>query len=113
MLKTPKKKNRDNYNPHVTFTTERIAKNSTVRIEVWDSSYAFWESDALIQTAAGNVDSFLNEPLREGAHCYENKQNSLETMSFWRDDLLVVGAADFMKKRRFSYVSASRMAIKD
>lgn len=113
VLKTAKKKNRDSYNPYVTFTTDRIAKNATVRIEVWDSSYAFWESDALIQTTEGNVQSFLNEPLRVGAHCYENKQNSLETMSFWRDDAHVVGAQEFMKRRRYSYASASRMAIRD
>lgn len=110
VLKTVKKKNRDNYNPYVTFTTERIAKNATVRIEVWDISYAFWESDAIIQKTEGNVESFLNKPIRYGAQCHENKQNSLETMSFWRDEMLVNGATEFMRKRRYFYGKPYSMA---
>lgn len=86
MLKTVKEKNRSDYNPHVTFTTEKIAKDSIVRIEVWDKKAAFWESDALIQTTKGHVESFLNEPTRNGVQC-STIQNFLETMSFWRDEL--------------------------
>lgn len=86
MVKSTKKKNRDSHNPHVTFTTEKIAKDSVIRIETWDASTGFWESDSLIQKTEGNVDDFLNEPLRKGVKCADSKQNSLETMAFWRDE---------------------------
>lgn len=87
MVTSTKRKNRDSYNPYVTFTTEAIEKDSIIRIETWDASAGFWESERLIQKTNGTVESFLNEPLRLGVKCPENKQNSLETMSFWRDEL--------------------------
>lgn len=85
VLKTAPKTNRYKYNPRVTFTTEKISKDSTIQIEVWDDSPLF--GDALIQITNGNVESFLNEPLRNGVQCEKNLKNSLETMSFWSDEL--------------------------
>lgn len=86
MVKTTKRKNRDSHNPHVTFTTEKIPKNSIIRIETWDASTGFWETISLIQKTEGTIDDFLNEPLRKGVKCVDNKHNSLETMVFWRDE---------------------------
>ena len=85
MVKTMKKI-RNGYNPHVSFTTVKIAKNSTIRIEIWDKSASFFDYDGIIQIAEGNVESFLNKPIRYGTVCPENKQNSIETMAFWRDE---------------------------
>lgn len=94
MLKTVKQKNHESYNPYITFTTERIPKNSTIRIEIWDKGAGFWKSDALIQRTEGNVESFLNKPLRNGGNCSEN-HNSIETMSFWSDEF--IGAEWYMR----------------
>lgn len=87
MVKSVKRKNLDSHNPQVTFTSERIAKNSIIRIETWDASTGFWEQNSLIQKTEGNIEDFLNEPLRNGIKCADNKHNSLETMAFWRDEL--------------------------
>lgn len=89
MLKSSTKLFRQSYDPLITLTTEKIAKNSTIRIEVWDSSYGFWDSDALIQSTEGNIQSFLNEPLREGADCGNSNRNSIETMLLWQDEYLI------------------------
>lgn len=73
------------YDADITFTTGRILKNSTIKIEIWDESSAFWEKDRLILKTEDNVDSFLKEPLRKGA-MFGDKQNAIETISFWQDE---------------------------
>lgn len=70
----------------VTYTSKKIKKSSTIMIEVWDDDSGFLGSaDDLILRSSGDVDSFLNEPIRLGAIIY-NLQNQLETVSFWQDE---------------------------
>lgn len=85
LFKSPTTKNAFVYDADITYTTGRISKNSTIEIEIRDASAAFWEYDALILKTKGNVDSFLNEPLRAGAEI-NHRQNSIETVSFWQDE---------------------------
>lgn len=81
VLKTPKQKNKTSYDADITFTSAKISKQSKVRIEVRDAS-----SDALILVADGNIESFLNKHIHEGQR-YDQKQfNSIETVSFWRNE---------------------------
>lgn len=86
MLRSPTKLIRGHYDPHITLTTDKISKNATIRIEVWDSSFGFWGTDAIIQRTEGTVESFFNEPLREGADCGGGHSNSIESMSLWQDE---------------------------
>lgn len=85
VLKTARAKHKFVYDTDVTFTSDNIAKNSTIKIEIWDASSAFWEHDALILTTQGDVNSFLKQPLREGV-IVKDKQNAIETVSFWQDE---------------------------
>lgn len=86
MIQTPTRVQRKNYDPRITYTTGKILKNSTtIKIEVWDASSEFFENDAIIQKTEGNIDSFLNEPIRKGTRFDEYLRNKIETMSFWRD----------------------------
>lgn len=86
VLKTPKLVNKFSFDAKITFTTAKVPKNSTIKIEIWHAKSRFWDSDALILDSEGNIESFLNEPLRKGNHYYEN-DNWIETMSFWRDEI--------------------------
>lgn len=87
VIQTLTKVDRKNYDPQITYTTGKIPKNNaTIKIEVWDASSEFFEKDALIQRTEGNIDSFLNEPIRLGVKADEYLQNTIETMSFWRDE---------------------------
>lgn len=83
VLKSPKEMNKISYDANITFTTGRILKTSTIRIEVKDAS-----SGDLILETEGDVESFLKKPVRESEtgckHTYN--VNSIETVSFWRDD---------------------------
>lgn len=85
VLKTEKQVNKFSFDPKVTFTTAKIPKNSTVRIEIWHAKSAFWDRDSLILTTDGDIDSFLKQPLREVDHQLKN-DNFVETVSFWRDE---------------------------
>lgn len=73
------------YEADITFTTLRIPKNSTIEIQIWDESSAFWEKTELILQSKGDVDSFLNEPLRKGV-MINGKRNEIETISFWQNE---------------------------
>lgn len=86
MLRSPTKLLRGEYDPLITLATEKITKNATIRIEVWDSGFGFWGSDALIQSAESSVETLLNAPLLEGADCGGGHSNSIETMSLWQDE---------------------------
>lgn len=85
-MRSPTKLIRGHYDPLITLTTEKITKNATVRIEIWDSSFGFWGTDALIQSEEGSIESLLNDPLREGVDCGNNYSNSIETMSLWQGE---------------------------
>lgn len=80
VLKSPKELNKISYDANITFTSARISKTSTIRIEVWDTS-----SSTLILSTEGDVESFLKQPLREGEPVCKHS-NSIETISFWRDE---------------------------
>lgn len=86
LVRSPTKLLRGHYDPLITLATEKITKNATVRIELWDSGFGFWGSDALIQSTESTVELLLNEPLREGAVCSDSQSNSIETMSLWQDE---------------------------
>lgn len=86
MIETSKLLKRFSFDAKITFTTAKIRKNSRIKIEVWHVKHGFWSSDGLIQSVEGNIESFLNEPLRQGHHAYKN-DNRIETISFWRDEL--------------------------
>lgn len=78
-------KNKFIYGADITYTTHKISKASTIEIQIWDKKAAFWEKTSLILQTKGDVDSFLNEPLRTGA-VIRGKQNAIETVSFWQDE---------------------------
>lgn len=80
VLKSPKEINKIFYDANITFTSARISKTSTIRIEVRDGS-----SGELILSTEGDIESFLSKPLREGEPVCKHA-NSIETISFWRDD---------------------------
>lgn len=86
MLRSPTKLIRGEYDPLITLATEKITKNATIRIEVWDSSFGFWGTDALIQRSESSVESLLSAPLREGADCGSGQSNSIETMLLWQNE---------------------------
>ena len=86
VLTTPQATNKISYDIDQTFTTSRISKDSTVKIEVWNAySGQFWGADTLLLSTEGNIESFLKEPLREGEKVCKDF-NSIETMSFWQDE---------------------------
>lgn len=82
VLKSPKEVNKISYDANITFTTGRILKTSTIRIEVKDGS-----SGDLILSTEGDVESFLkNRPREAETACSHMKVNSIESVAFWRDD---------------------------
>lgn len=82
VLKSPKEVNKISYDANITFTFGRISKNSTIRIEIRDAS-----SGDLILDIDGDVQSFLkNRPRESETVCKHMKVNSIDTVSFWRDD---------------------------
>lgn len=85
MLQTSKLRKQFSFDARITFTTPKIRKNSKIKIEVWHVKRIFWDTDGLIQSIEGDVESYLREPLRQGDHVYK-KFNFIETMSFWRDE---------------------------
>lgn len=85
VLKTAKKVDKFFSEVDKTFTSAKIARNSIIKLEIWDASSGFWEKDALILRSEGDVDSFLNEPLRNGIYVLGGV-NAIETISFWADD---------------------------
>lgn len=68
------------------YTSDRIPKTSTIRIEIWDDDSGFFgsESDLVLRTE-GDVISFVNNPFRGGATS-PSGQNSINTFVFWEDE---------------------------
>lgn len=85
VYRSPTRKDKYVYDAEVNYVSGKISKDSKIRIEIWDESSAFFETDHLILTTEGNVDTFLKEPLRKGAWVGD-QQNAIETVSFWQDD---------------------------
>lgn len=86
VIKTPNEV--DKFITHVdeSFISAKIKKTSIIKVEIWDASSAFWETDKLILRSEGDVDSFLNKPHRTGVYAHMGGVNAIETMSFWEDD---------------------------
>lgn len=81
----------DDLNVH--FTSKKISKSATIKIEVWDDDNTFAGDlpPELILRTEGNVDSFLNKGYRgvNGTAKYKgavNLGNSIDTISFWQDE---------------------------
>lgn len=89
MMKTPKKKNAFVYDIDTTFTTEKIPKSSTIRIEVWHSKSKkdkASEKDKLILSFEDGVNSFLRRSVRKGAIIH-GAENEIDATAFWQDEL--------------------------
>lgn len=85
-MKTPKETDKFVTNVNRTFTSVKIPKNSSIRLEIWDAKSGFFEKkDELILRSEGDIDSFLNEPIRKGVYVLGDL-NRIETMSFWIDE---------------------------
>lgn len=56
-----------------------ISKSTKIKIQIWDDNFS---SDDLLQETDGDIDSYLNEPLRKGF-----RSNKIETSSIWIDEL--------------------------
>lgn len=88
VMKTPTEKNKFSYDVDRTYISEKIPKNATIKIEVWNSKtekLTASRREKLIQRAEGDVSSFLEQPLRVGA-LVEGSANRIEIMSFWQDE---------------------------
>lgn len=86
---SPKRTDKTLHDVDITYETAKIPKNSTIKLEIWDANgSAFWSSEKLLFSTDGDIDSFLNEPVRKGAIEVHNLDdvNSIETMSFWLDE---------------------------
>lgn len=85
-MKTQTEKNKISYDVDKTFSTGKIKKSSIIKIEVWASKTdKNDDNDKLILRTEGDIDSFLEEPLRTGTQ-FNNGLNRIETMSFWQDE---------------------------
>lgn len=87
-MKTPTEKNKYSYVVDKTYTSGRIPKTATIKIEVWNSKtekLSASRREKLIQRSEGDIDSYLDHPLRIGAQI-EGSANRIETMSFWQDE---------------------------
>lgn len=69
------------YDVNRTIISEKITKNSRIKIEVWDANMF---KDQLVLTTEGNVDSFLTNGHRRGV-MVEGFMNYINTVSFWQD----------------------------
>lgn len=84
-LETVKLRKKFFYDPKLTFTTAKIRRNSTIKVELWDARRGFWDYDELLFQTEGDIDSFLNEPRRQSADTYNF--NTIEAVSFWQDEV--------------------------
>lgn len=69
----------------ITFETAKILKNSTIKLEIWDAGSGFWSEEKSIFSTVGDVESFLDHPIRENS-MNSSEAISAETISFWRDE---------------------------
>lgn len=85
VLRTSKEIDQFVTNVNKTFTSIKIPKTSTIRIEIWDARSGYFEKDMLILKSEGDVNSFLSEPIRRGVYVLGDL-NRIETLSFWIDE---------------------------
>lgn len=95
ILEKGRNPNADCFDPNISYTSNEIPVNSTIKIEVWDDDTSIFGLDLdLVQREEGNVESFINEPIRKGAlipwHFTKPfrrgfQQNSIETDLSWEN----------------------------
>lgn len=74
------------FNVNATYQSIKIPKASTIKIEVWDDDSGFFGTDDdLVLRTEGDVNSFMNAPIRDGA-VFSTHRNSIETISIWQDE---------------------------
>lgn len=84
---SPKRSYKALHDADITYETAKIAKNSTIKLEIWNGG-SFWTRERMIFTTDGDIDSFLKQPIRIGIGEVQtlDNVNSIETMSFWLDE---------------------------
>lgn len=73
------------FDARLRYTTAKIQKNSTIKLEIWDAGQGFLDYDRRMFSKEGTVDSFLNGQILQGDR-FNELDNSIEMLSFWRDD---------------------------
>lgn len=86
LLKTTRSINGFSFDAKITFTTSKILKNSTIRIEIWDSRKGFMNPNVKIFGIKGTVNAFLNKQRSGDGDNFSENANRIETVSFWRDE---------------------------
>lgn len=81
---SPARKDGTLHDADITFETAKIMKNSTIKLEIWDAG-SFWSGVKCIFSTLGNVESFLDHPIRNNSMNL-SEVISAETVSFWRDE---------------------------
>lgn len=87
VLQTEAQENLCCYNIDTKFVSKKIPRNSKIRIEVWDddSGGIFSSPDDLIIEAEGDVDSFRDDPIRQGS-TFMGYTSSIEMSLTWQDE---------------------------
>lgn len=85
VLKTARSNKGFFFDAKITFTTAKIDKNATIRIEIWDAK-KFMNPNILVFSKIGTVNSFLNKQRRAEGDNFARNANRIETVSFWRDE---------------------------
>lgn len=81
---SPTRKDKTLQDADISFETAKISKNSTIKLEIWDAG-SFWFGKKSICCTGGDIDSFLNHPIRSNSK-NSSKTISAEVMPFWRDE---------------------------
>lgn len=84
---TEVRENTNVFHAGIVYVTAKMHKwtERMIKIQVWDSDNVFSGDDDLIQEEDGDVESFLEQPMRFGAR-NGDKQNVIETALFWQDE---------------------------
>lgn len=86
VLESPKKSDKIYANDDVTYHSDKIPKNSTIKLQIWGSnSCVLWAKDELIFNSEGDVESFLAQPIRKDPNNPAGI-DTIETISFWRNE---------------------------
>lgn len=87
---TESRTNTDEYDVNVIYTTPKISKNATIKIEMFDDNGD--NNPPLILRAEGSVDSFLRDGFRSVPitlrtwRSFTHSENFFDTISFWQDE---------------------------
>lgn len=89
VVQTKARKNICCFHADITYQSTKIPKTSTIKIEIWDHNSGFFrKADDLILETEGSIESFMETPIRPvAASVFNRRQNLVETVSFWQDEL--------------------------